>query len=315
MAPDKQKISVSLILTVKDDSVALQETLHSLEEQTRFPDEVILVLAESQDNTAEVARDWQKSQRNVRVVVKKYITRSQGRNLGAELAKHEILLFTDAGCLVEREWVKNISRPFSRSEVEFASGYTKGFQESAFQEAQAAFVLVPRNRIEQNPLPATRNMAIRKETFRKYRGFREDLNFAEDYEFARRLREAGIHAVFVADAEVSWKGRETLRDFFMMIVHLTRGDMLAGTWRNGHITMWARYLFFLGSFLLLWKVSGFSLALLGTMMLYGLYLGLKCSHFRFLQKESFRWAILFQVLADCAVLSGTAIGIRERNRV
>lgn len=315
MSPDKENPSISVVLTVKNDARALEETLAFLEAQTVLPDEILVVIAESHDDTLEVAKAWKGTQPQRIVLEHGEITRSRGRNIGARQAKGEILVFTDAGCFPEKSWLENLVRPFRERAVELVSGYSQGTQDSAFQEAQSAFVLVPLHKIGSNPLPATRNMALRSTVFWEYAGFREDLNFAEDYEFALRLQKSGIRSHFASDAVVTWRGRDSLWSFFWMILKLTAGDMSAGTWRRGHLSMWARYMFLALFFLLVSYFFSLKYAIGLSGIVYVLYLVTKCSQFRFSRKESYFWAILFQVCADIGVLTGTLYGIWQRKNL
>jgi len=315
MYPDKQKRGCAVIITVKNDAAALERTLLALQQQTRPPDEGVLAVAESQDGTKKVALAFAKKHPHWSVIPVASATRSLGRNLAVQATKQPLLAFTDAGCLPDKAWLENLLRPFSDPDCQVVSGLTLVQNDSPLAEAQGAFVLVPPEKIETHPLPATRNMAMRRSTFLQHKGFLAKLNFAEDFEFSRRLHRAGVLSVFAPEAIVFWEAPATPSRFFQMIYRLTLGDMQAGTWRKGHLTMWLRYLGFIALLAGLQTAGqNWRLSFLVTVFVYGCYLALKMLRFRFTRRASFFWAILLQVLADGAVLRGTLLGMLQRSR-
>lgn len=317
MAPGKKELGCSVVITVKNDAEALERTLRALLRQTRQPEEILLTVADSQDNTLAVAQTFAQEQRFIQVVCLGSATRSQGRNLGVEASTQDCIVFTDAGCVPDKNWLAELLAPFEKAETVLVAGLTKVDNTSSFAEAQGAFVLVPPEKIGNHPLPATRNMAVRKNLFLQHSGFRADLNFAEDYELARRLQTAGIRSVFAPKAIVAWEARSSLAAYFSMILHLTQGDIQAGTWRRGHATMWLRYLglLALGVTAVALTTSLLAAAFL-TSTLYLAYLVFKLTRFQFSRLASYFWAILLQVLTDMAVLLGSlqGLGYRYGNR-
>jgi len=296
--------SVAVVITVKNEAFSLPDLLTAFEQQTQLPDEVIITVAESSDRTLEIARQWKPVNIQLQVEERKHLTRSQGRNLGVRLANCEIIVFTDAGCQPEQTWLEELVHPFHKKGIELVSGLTWVKANNAWEEAQAPFVLIPPTQIETNPLPATRNMAILKKSFLKFGGFQPNLNFAEDFEFARRLRSKNILAEFVPSAVVWWQPRTSFQDFFIMIQRLTIGDMQAHTWRLGHFSMVFRYVVFvlLPFFFALWLSPFESLVL--SISIYFFYLFVKTIRFSFLNWKSYLWAPLLQLLTDIAVLTG-----------
>ena len=297
-----RKNAVSLVVTVRNDAAALGQLLTALEKQTQLPDEVIMVVASSVDRTLEVARFWKPKGIAVKVLDRPDANRAIGRNAGVEQAAGEIIVFTDAGCRPEEDWLVKITAPLSNPKVDLVSGYTAGEWHNPFEEAQVPFVLVPLAKILPHPLPATRNMAIRRSVFRKFGGFRSNLNYAEDFEFSRRLAREGIVAEFVSDAVVYWWPRADIGSFFAMIVRLTAGDLQAGIVRSGLLSMWARYLL-LG--ILVWAFSWAGL------LIYLGYLITKAESLR-LSRKAQCWALLLQAVCDLAVLGGSLLGLASR---
>ncbi len=301
----------SLIITVKDDATALTELLTSIESQTHALDEVIITVAPSSDDTLSVAKNWKPKKTYKKVLeLEPNATRSTGRNAGAEVATGSIVCFTDAGCVLSPSWFEKIIHAFSLPETKLVSGFTTSTKNSPLEEIQGAFTLVSLARTGKHPLPATRNMAVKKDIFEAVGPFRDELNYAEDFEWSRRAKAKGIVSTFVPDAKVWWKPRQSWYEFWLMIFKLTAGDMQAQTWRWGHLSMWGRYLLLL---LLSWGVWKFSdnlwLAVGIFLLLWSFYVLAKMTKFAFTHRASYAYLPLAQALTDSAVLTGTLAGV------
>lgn len=305
----KKILTAAVIVTIKDDPIGLARLLKDLSLQTTLPQEIVLVFA-GLDTQSETVINAYKQRLPIKILRGLPTdTRAFSRNQGVAASNAHIILFTDAGCRLHPDWISELTAPFSQEGVELVSGYTEAEVDSEWEAAQAGYVLVPKNRISAHPLPATRNMAILKSTFEAYSGFDNKLNFAEDFEFARRLQKGGVQSLFAPNALVTWKPRPNLKAFFLMILHLTAGDILSGSLRLGHATMWMRYLFFVVTFLSILSLSNLQNAIFFLVMTYGTYLGLKIIKCTELSPLGRFWILIFQPTCDLAVLSGTVLGL------
>ncbi len=300
----------SVIVTVKNDAQALQQLCTDLEAQSSLPTEVIIAVAASEDASLQVAEAWKPGQVAVTVLpLAAEATRSVGRNAAVDASTGELLVFTDAGCRLSAEWLKDILHAHSQSGADLISGFTRGRVDTPQFELQTAFTLVPRSRIEHHPLPATRNMAVTRKAWDEIGPFRADLNFAEDYEWSRRARQLGYDALFVPEAVVTWQPRENIWEFCRMVYLLTKGDLQANTIRWGHATLLARYLVFIGLAALAsgWQNSWvFGVFTLFTVWF--LYILVKATRFRLHFVASWFFYPWYQLLSDMAVLFGTLSG-------
>lgn len=308
---------VAVVITIKNDAQALTELLASLEQQTRRPDEVVLIVAQSVDGSLEVAQEWKPKGISVQILdVPAETTRSRARNLGVTSSTADVIVFTDAGCYPEKAWLEKLLVPLQHS-AQLVSGLTLARANNAFERVQARFVLVDPDKIPLHPLPATRNMAITRKAWQKSGGFAEELNFGEDYALARSMQESGVVADLVPEAVVYWRPRGSLRQFFLMILRLTAGDIQSGFWRRGVLTMWLRYTVFLLVVILLFS-AGRRLLIAAPLVLI-LYIAAKTVRLRLVQGTEILWVIPLQLSADAAVLGGTLLGLvwrtqRKENR-
>src|SRR5207237_704806 len=102
-------------------------------------DKTLDVIARSLKMTRLAGRQAKQSQ--IRVIVKKG-NRSVGRNEAIKNATGDIILCTDAGNILDENWVKNISEPFKNQTVDVVAGYYKGLAKNVFQKCLIPYVLV-----------------------------------------------------------------------------------------------------------------------------------------------------------------------------
>lgn len=113
--------------------------------------------------------------------------RAVGRNEAIERATGEVVLCSDAGNILNKNWIKNISEPFYDSKVDVVAGYYRSLSKNVFQKCLAPYVLVMEDRVDpKNFLPATRSIAFRKAVWEKIGGFPEEYSHNEDYVFAQK---------------------------------------------------------------------------------------------------------------------------------
>lgn len=209
-------MKVSVVVTVKNEAVAIGPLLDSLHKQTKKAEEIIVAVGGN---------------------------RSQGRNAGIKAAKNEIIAIIDAGCTADKHWLERLTRPFKDKQVVSVAGYYRPVINNKFQERIAPFVAVMPDKF--NPktyLPSSRSVAFRKGAA----WYPEHLNYCEDLIFARRLKAAGKMTV-VKNALVHWQLAANWRQFFWQIFHYAQGDVAARYWPHLRkiATVWLRYIVFI----------------------------------------------------------------------
>lgn len=104
---------VSVIIPAYNGEKVIGDCLDSLKSQDfKGGKEIIVVDDGSRDRTAEIARE-----RGVVVLNQENKGPAAARNLGLRRAMGEIVLFTDADCIPEKNWITEMVRPFEDKEV------------------------------------------------------------------------------------------------------------------------------------------------------------------------------------------------------
>lgn len=120
---------------------------------------------------------------------------SKARNDGARNSSGEILFFTDADCVLQKNTLSVVDKSFpDNGKIMLGGSYTKiPFDDNFFSTFQSLFIHYSETKKESPDYVATHAMAISRDVFNKSGGFPEVfLPIIEDVEFSHRLRRSGI---------------------------------------------------------------------------------------------------------------------------
>ena len=143
----------------------------------------------------------------------------QARNLGIREAKGEIIVSTDADCIVSQKWLLEIVHAFDDDAVGAVAGEIVGYLPRTPAERYAARVrhLSPQKYIARPILPFAvfANLAFRREVFDRIGLLDEAVPLGESTDFCTRyLREVGQKLQYAPKALVFHQHRKTVREFF-----------------------------------------------------------------------------------------------------
>lgn len=174
----------SIIVAARNEEKNIAELLQTLTNQN-YPKnryEIIIADDRSTDGTAEIVKEFQVNNSNLKLVQIKaenpeIVGKKGAISQAVKLAENPILVFTDADCLPKRNWVQEVSRHFL-PEVDFVAGYSIILNKNSFFQKiknleRSAFFAVITGAFGYNwGISATAgNMAYKKKLFEKVNGF------------------------------------------------------------------------------------------------------------------------------------------------
>jgi len=203
---------ISVVIPIHNASEGLGACLDALERQTTPLGEIIVVNDGPVDAAVEAIADRQ----GVIFLSQQQKGAAAARNLGAEQAQGEILLFTDADCVPESNWVEAMIAPFADREVIGVCGVVRTRQIGLiprFIQLEYDYRYRSIARHPQIDFVNTGTAGYRKRVFMDSGGFREHLLGAEDTELSFRLASAGYRMVFAPQAIVYHSHPESIVEY------------------------------------------------------------------------------------------------------
>lgn len=184
------QIVISVIVPVKNGLPMLDEQLRALvTQQCNQSWEIIVADNGSTDRTVEVVQGWARCDSRVRLVDAS-AAKSAGaaRNVGARIARGDILAFCDADDIVHPGWVE--SWLHALKDADLASGLLDYWTLNGLPPPSPP---VPRPSPVKNQFgflegAISANMAVRREAFEHVGGFDEALSVGEDTDLSWRLQ-------------------------------------------------------------------------------------------------------------------------------
>ncbi len=124
----RKKHKISVIVAARNEERNILSLLKSFEKQSYDEFELIIIDDRSTDNTYKIVLDYS---RNANIDIKLYeineknsIGKKKAVELGISKAKHDILAFTDADCIVPKDWLKEINGAFD-DKTDYVCGYSE----------------------------------------------------------------------------------------------------------------------------------------------------------------------------------------------
>lgn len=306
-------MKISFITTVFNEEKTIKQFLSSVFSQTKSPNEIIVVDGGSNDETISSIKLSIKGKHKdlkIKILTKKG-NRSVGRNEAIRHATGDVIVCSDSGNILDKNWVKHITEPFKNRNVSVVAGYYEGIAENVFQKCVIPYTLVMPDKVDpHNFLPATRSVAFTKKIWEKVGGFNEKLSHNEDYAFAKKLRDEKARIVFRKDAIVYWLPRNTLKQTYIMFLRFAYGDAEARIWRPKVVFLFIRYFLFLLLLVLSIVLHAYMFLEFFIFLLILYIIWAIAKNYRYVNDvRAFFWLPVLQFTADFAVVEGTIGGI------
>ncbi len=174
----QQSVFVSVVVAARNEEKNITKLLDSLSSQhyPRENYEIIIVNDNSTDNSLSCLEEYQdkNSERNIRVysIDNQSPSKKDALEYAVSKAKGEIILVTDADCLVDENWILSYAALFQNKKLQFATGKINLLGKKnllyAFQQMEwsALMAITASSIYYSSPLMANgANMAVRKRAF------------------------------------------------------------------------------------------------------------------------------------------------------
>lgn len=303
----EEKLNVSLIATLLNEEKNIDVFLKSVFSQTKVPDELILVDGGSTDESTGKIKKWG----NRVKLIKKTGTRGVGRNTAIEAARNEIIAVSDIGCRLDKNWLKEITKPFLKKSIDVVAGYYKPVTRTVFEKCLATYTsTMPDNLNPDNFLPSSRSIAFRRSAWNKVGGYPEGVSASEDLHFAQKLKSSNLTFFTQERAIVYWPQRANFKEAFRQFFSYARGDAEGMVIRTRVVLLFMRFFIFTTLLFLSLRFQSFLLIEI-LFILYMIYAIMKnYSYIR--NPQAFYMLPLLQLTADAAVFLGTIQGLLIR---
>jgi cellulose synthase/poly-beta-1,6-N-acetylglucosamine synthase-like glycosyltransferase len=218
-----------VIVPVRDGEPTIADCLDAIL-ATDFPAErreILVVDNGSSDGTADLIQS-----RPVRYLREPRRGVSNARNHGIAESTGEILVFVDADCLVEPQWLTELVRPFEDPEIGSVAGDLQHVAPTTAAERQSARLLGNWQRFAftSNPAyPITANAAYRRDVIERIGTFDPHMTRAQDVELGLRFQErSGRRLAYAEKATARHRNRTTQLGFFRQQLGWAYGAGLVG---------------------------------------------------------------------------------------
>jgi len=196
---------ISVVIPAYNSEKTIASTIKALLKQN-YPKnkyEIIVVDDGSTDKTIEVASKFP-----IKIIKLKHKGPANARNVGAKRSKGSIILFTDADCVPDKNWIRNMVEPFKDSKIVGVSGTYKTLNSDKLIARFAGYEIEHRHQKMKKQryvdFIGTFSAGYRRNIFLKFKGFdtRFKTSSGEDPEFSYRMAKAGFKMIFQKKAFV-----------------------------------------------------------------------------------------------------------------
>lgn len=189
---------VSVIIPTYNGAYKLPLILESLKTQTRQPDEILVVIDGSTDNTVDVLKEWQTRIPNLKYIFQENKGRGAVKNYGARSASFPLLIFFDDDMILSKNCVEEHIKHHQKYPLSIAGGAQvdkdpetnkdiQHFKQHLSKKWNESLKLHVDRPLDKDHLFFTAaNFSISKELFFSLGGFDHNLNDAEDFDLAVR---------------------------------------------------------------------------------------------------------------------------------
>lgn len=230
-------MDVSLIITCKNESSNIKRVLQNILDQEFRPFELIILDAGSNDGTIQIIEEYQKAHNFIKLIVKNGVGRGEGRNIAISHAKSSIIAVTDAGCFLNKNWLKYLAQPITEEGYDVSVGNYDAYYSNDFEYFEGLQLV---GKEMDTVRVSSRSLAFKKDVWAITGGYEESVDVGEDSLFHWKFMQDDFKIKFSEKAIVSWAMPENTSELFKKFFWY--GD---GYWQTIKLKEFRKFLYFI----------------------------------------------------------------------
>lgn len=229
-------VVITVVIPHLNQPVNLARCLGALAENTRPPDQVIVV-----DNGSDVLPEVP-----AHVTLLQETTPGPGpaRNAGVAQARGNVLAFLDADCVPRYDWLEEAARGIVRADIlggDMRIGYANPARLTMTEAYESVYAFRIQRYVAQERFAATANMVVRREIFDAVGPF-GGLYLAEDRDWGQRASALGYEIAYAPRMRVYHPARRSFADLCLKWDRQLAHDYGAITDGAGRLRWWLKAL-------------------------------------------------------------------------
>lgn len=234
-------MKISVIIPTYNESLVIKACLDSLAKQTR-DFELIIVDDGSIDRTLEIVHDHELAQKDTILKIE-HKGPAAARNLGAQKASGQILVFVDADMTFESDFLNELVRPIEQgkskgtfSKQEIVSNWDVVWARCwNYNQGIDMSMRTPKNYPDTAPV----FRAILASEFSRVNGYTEGIGWTDDWTLSRKL---GFQSTST-EAKYYHANPDTLKEVYKQARWIGKNEFISGTFIRSFLNL-IRYSFF-----------------------------------------------------------------------
>lgn len=202
-------MNISIVIPAYNEEKCIGRCLQALISGTETPDEIIVSDGMSTDGTVQIAKKY-----GAIVVKNEKRHAAGGRNAGINKAKGDIIVFIDADCIPDKDWLKEIHKAFEEEDIDGLGTYIEAAESDNVYEMFWGYlslqILMSYGNepyyVQEKTLNTafiTASCAYKRSLLCKIKGFSDFFaNNAEDIDICWRALDAGAKLKYVPSAKI-----------------------------------------------------------------------------------------------------------------
>lgn len=263
--------NLSFITTIYNEEEDMAIFLKSLMDQSMLPAEIVIVDGGSSDNTKSIIVDFFKnlavedknpvgdllyegtliskgiSRTKIKIYERRGAAISKGRNTAIKNSSCDFICASDAGCILDKNWLEEIAGSlFSTGNNDAVGGFNLAAPGNFFQTCLASCIMQKKTKIKPNEyMPSSRNFGFKKTVWHTVGGYPEDMDYGEDMKFNFNIKAADFRIGYNPEAIVYWKMRKNLKAVFKQFFRYAKGDAIGKMYFYRHLIRFFSFIVFI----------------------------------------------------------------------